>query len=91
MATSSQYAKSIILPPKEAEADRRRADYKCEIHYIGELVCGSLFPQDEELFCEASLEMSPEWTLLNQFSNKFSIQTQCCVSPVILLCAHDMK
>ncbi len=82
MASSSQLDKSILGPAKESEPDLRKGDYKCEIHYIGELTCGSLFPADEELFCEASLEMSPDWELLTQYSSKYSIQTQCCVSTV---------
>eukprot|EP00826_Nyctotherus_ovalis_P050944 TRINITY_DN6318_c0_g1_i3.p1 TRINITY_DN6318_c0_g1~~TRINITY_DN6318_c0_g1_i3.p1 ORF type:complete len:215 (+),score=34.76 TRINITY_DN6318_c0_g1_i3:159-803(+) len=58
--------------------EKAKADYKCEIHYIGEIVCGSLFPPNAELFCEVNLEMSNDWTLLNQFSQKFSFQTHCC-------------
>lgn len=83
----AQYGKPVPAPSdiSKSDIDRRRADYKCEVHYIGEIVCGSLFPPDEEIFCEASLEMSSEWTLLSQFSNKYAIQTQCCAGPVPIL------
>ena len=70
---------------KLSGADRRKADYKSEIHYIGEIAYGSLFPENEELFCEASLEISGDWSLLNQHAKKCSIQTQCCTNTVFSL------
>jgi len=88
MATISQITKSMIAGIKDQEVDRRKGDYKCEIHYIGEIVSGTLFPPDEEIFCEASLEMSPDWEILSQFSSRFAIQTQCCVSQVIYRISH---
>jgi hypothetical protein len=64
------------------KTEKVKADYKCEVHYIGEITCGSLFPPYAELFCEVNLETSDDWTLLNQFSQKFSFQTHCCTDVV---------
>jgi hypothetical protein len=64
------------------EVDRRKGDYKSEVHFIGEISYGSLFPENEELFCEAALELSKDWELLSQHTNKFSIQTHCCICAV---------
>ena len=83
MTSYGNMGRSIAEESKGSVIDRRRADYKSEVHFIGEIVSGSLFPPDEEIFCEASLEMSSDWALLNQFANKYSMQTQCCMGTVL--------
>ena len=69
-------------PSYKGKIEKVEADYKCEVHYMGEITCGSLFPPNAELFCEINLEMSDGWTILNQFSQKLAFQTHCCTDVV---------
>ena len=55
--------------------ERKQADYKPEIYFLGQIVGGQDFPTSEDgLFVEASLVYGNEWELIDEKSSK-ALQT----------------
>ena len=53
---------------------RAKADFKPEVHFIGQIVGGQDFPTDlDGIFVEASLKYGEDWTLFEK--NQVQIQT----------------
>ena len=52
---------------------RKRADYKAEVHFIGQIEFGTDFDVDEGLFVEAILKFGDHWQVLSPLS---PLQTQ---------------
>lgn len=53
---------------------RARADFKPEVHFIGQIVGGQDFPTDlDGIFVEASLKYGEDWKLFEK--NSVQIQT----------------
>ena len=62
--------------------ERKRADFKTEVNFIGQIIGGEKFNTHHEIFCEVSLETGKDWDLL---SPKIEIQTQASSAQVILI------
>ncbi|PCJ22674.1 MAG: hypothetical protein COA94_08905 [Rickettsiales bacterium] len=46
--------------------ERTIADYKPEIHFIGQVIGGTDFDTSESLFCEISIKYGEHWTPFSQ-------------------------
>lgn len=60
---------------KESGIPYKPADFKAEVHFLGQIVGASNLVDNDCVFVEAFLEIGEQWKSLSKQSN---IQTQSC-------------
>jgi hypothetical protein len=92
MNNVSGHGDSILKNMAESvnNTQRKMADYKSEIFFIGQIVGGSDFPTDlDGLFVEASLKYGAEnWSLLSEKQTALQTHTAYCDDEGFFVWAH---